>query len=152
MEQTKDSGVTDQSAAIGKYKTFMKSLVDQRPAGMRQMIAAALHRNRSFVTQILSPNYPETIPARHVVTIMETCRLSPEERRTFLDLYLQAHPDRINQLGDAADPANALRSMRVNVIAVDDSEVAAEIEIAVQKMALEISMAIARVSTLRPRR
>ena len=69
-------------------------MLEARPSGTRQRIAAALSRNRSFVTQITSPAYDTPIPARHVDLILEICHFSPAERQAFLAAYRRAHPSR----------------------------------------------------------
>ncbi|TIS73771.1 MAG: hypothetical protein E5W99_25385, partial [Mesorhizobium sp.] len=43
--------------AIRAYKTILSQVIDQRPSGMRQRLADALGKHRSFVTQISSPAY-----------------------------------------------------------------------------------------------
>ena len=41
-------------------------MLDNRPSGTRLKLAAALGKNRSFVTQITNPAYPVPIPAQHL--------------------------------------------------------------------------------------
>lgn len=79
---------------VAEYKTILKEILDNRPSGTRSRLAAALGKNRSFVTQITSPPYPVPIPAAHVESILEICHFSPEARRRFLDAYARAHPRR----------------------------------------------------------
>jgi hypothetical protein len=62
---------------------------------MRQRLAEALGKNRSFVSQISNPVYPTPIPAQHVESIFEICHFSPRERQQFLAAYNQAHPRRL---------------------------------------------------------
>jgi hypothetical protein len=74
---------------------------------MRAHIAAAIGKHKSFVSQLTNPIYPMPIPARHLPTIFDICRFSPEERRVFLKAYLQAHPERSEEergeVGSRAD-------------------------------------------------
>lgn len=78
--------------ALLSYKRLLYRILDQRPSGMRQRLAQALGKNRSFVTQISNPSYPTPIPARHLETIFEVCHFSPQERQLFLAAYTRAHP------------------------------------------------------------
>lgn len=140
-------GVDPQKAAVARYKEYLSGIVDLRPSGMRQMIAVALDKNRSFVTQMISADYPMGIPARHVPVIIEVCRFSDHERERFLKLYVAAHPDRTEEVREHHHPSNELRTIRINVPAVEDVALAAEIEIAVQKVALEIAAAMVRAAS-----
>jgi hypothetical protein len=63
--------------------------------GTRLKLAAALGKNRSFVTQITNPAYLVPIPAKHVAIIFEVCHLSGAERAAFLEAYGRAHPGRL---------------------------------------------------------
>ena len=80
--------------AVSRYKTILQHVIDNRPSGTRQRLAAALGKNRSFVSQIANPAYATPIPARHLETVFEICHFSPEDRRLFLDAYAAAHPRR----------------------------------------------------------
>jgi hypothetical protein len=80
--------------AVRGYKRVLQRVVDTRPSGTRQRLAAVLGKNRSFITQITNPAYATPIPARHVETIMEVCHFSPDDRAEFLNLYARAHPRR----------------------------------------------------------
>lgn len=82
------------SAGVAEYKTILQRVLESRPSGTRQRIAAALGKNRSFVTQIASPSYDTPIPARHVDLILEICHFSAAERSAFLAAYGRAHPTR----------------------------------------------------------
>jgi len=78
--------------ALIAYKRELQAVLDRRPSGMRQRLAEALGKHRSFVTQISNPLYPTPIPARHLQTIFEICHFSAEERQRFLHAYYRAHP------------------------------------------------------------
>lgn len=84
--------------AVAAYKAVLQRVLDNRPSGTRLKLAAALGKNRSFVTQITNPTYQVPIPARHVELIMEVCHLSTIERAQFLDAYATAHPARRNAM------------------------------------------------------
>src|SRR5579871_681091 len=81
--------------AVADYKALLKAVLENRPSGMRQRLAEALGKNRSFVSQIANPAYPAPIPARHVFLIFEICHFSAPERTAFLEAYRRAHPGRI---------------------------------------------------------
>ena len=77
---------------VAEYKAILQRVLESRPSGTRQRIAAALSKNRSFVTQITSPAYDTPIPAKHVERIVEICHFAPAEREAFLAAYRRAHP------------------------------------------------------------
>ena len=79
---------------VGAYKSILRDLIDLRPSGTRQRIAAALGKHKSFVSQITNPAYTVPVPAKHLTTIFELCHFSPDERRQFLEAYRLAHPGR----------------------------------------------------------
>ena len=77
---------------VADYKLILRRVLDNRPSGTRLKLAAALGKNRSFVTQITNPAYLVPIPAKHVAIIFEVCHLSGAERAAFLEAYGRAHP------------------------------------------------------------
>ena len=89
-ERPAEPGGTEE--AIRAYKALLSQVIDQRPSGMRQRLADALGKHRSFVTQICSPAYSTPIPARHLPAIFAVCHFSPAEREQFLAAYARAHP------------------------------------------------------------
>jgi len=80
---------------VAEYKLILRRVLDNRPSGTRLKLAAALGKNRSFVTQITNPAYLVPIPAKHVAIIFEVCHLSGAERAAFLEAYGRAHPGRL---------------------------------------------------------
>jgi len=80
---------------VAEYKAILRRVLDNRPSGTRLKLAAALGKNRSFVTQITNPAYLVPIPAKHVAIIFEICHLSGAERAAFLESYGRAHPGRL---------------------------------------------------------
>src|SRR4029079_9365252 len=81
--------------AIRAYKTILSQVIDQRPSGMRQRLADALGKHRSFVTQISSPAYSIPIPSKHLPSIFTVCHFSQVERDQFMAAYHQAHPGKV---------------------------------------------------------
>src|SRR6516164_830011 len=79
---------------VADYKTVLKAVLENRPSGMRQKLAEAIGKNRSFVSQISNPAYQVPIPARHVALVFEICHFSAQEREAFLRAYSRAHPGR----------------------------------------------------------
>ncbi|CAN7164133.1 hypothetical protein [Mesorhizobium sp. LjRoot246] len=92
VEKTPEPGSEE---AIRAYKTILSHVIDQRPSGMRQRLADALGKHRSFVTQISSPVYSIPIPSKHLPAIFSVCHFSPAERDQFLAAYHQAHPGKM---------------------------------------------------------
>jgi hypothetical protein len=82
----------DSAQMVALYKSVLQKVLDKRPSGTRQRVAAALGKNRSFVSQISNPAYSTPIPAAHVEQIMEICHFSPKEREAFIEAYALAHP------------------------------------------------------------
>lgn len=87
------------TVAVTSYKEILQAVLEKRPSGTRQRLATALGKNRSFVSQITNPAYGVPVPHRHLETIFDICRFSPEERRHFLAAYQLAHPHRLKLLG-----------------------------------------------------
>lgn len=81
--------------AVAAYKSVLATVIDKRPSGTRQRLAAALAKNRSFVSQITNPAYATPIPASHLQAIFEVCHFSALERQEFLRLYGLAHPKKM---------------------------------------------------------
>jgi hypothetical protein len=87
---------------VAAYKRVLQQALDNRPSGMRQRLAEALGKNRSFISQISNPVYPTPIPAQHVESIFEICHFSPRERQQFLAAYQRAHPRRLQSHSEHA--------------------------------------------------
>ena len=66
MAEPASTGETENSVAVARYKGVLQQVLEARPSGTRQRIAAALGKNRSFVSQIANPAYATPIPARHL--------------------------------------------------------------------------------------
>jgi hypothetical protein len=80
--------------AVAEYKRILAEVLDRRPSGTRQRLAAALGKNRSFISQICSEAYATPIPQGHLDAIFEICHFSHVERTRFLAAYSRAHPRR----------------------------------------------------------
>jgi DNA-binding transcriptional regulator YdaS (Cro superfamily) len=120
---------------VAEYKRLLRSFLNRRPSGTRTRLASALGTHKSFVSQITNPDYRVAIPAHHVPTIVQVCRLSPEERRAFLDAYRVAHPDPLTDPGpDLSEPDSGSSETRIVILvprfrsAARQAEVIAAIE------------------------
>lgn len=102
--------------AITAYKAILAAIIDNRPSGTRQRLAAALGKHRSFVTQITSPGYATPLPARHLATIFQVCHVSKAEQDRFLEAYQVAHPGKLPDLGNAG----GLRQLTLMVVDFGD--------------------------------
>lgn len=97
---------------VAAYKRVLQEVLDGRPSGMRQRLAEALGKNRSFISQISNSGYPTPIPVQHIEPIFEICHFSPRERERFLVAYRAAHPRRLQLLKEEHD---RLRQLTVTV-------------------------------------
>lgn len=114
---------------IAAYKTILKEYIDRRPSGMRQKLAAALGKHKSFISQITGPSYAMPIPVAHLQTIFEICHFSPAERKAFLAAYSAAHPARRKPLLSIAAPAriaHRILQLEIPLLADPDQQKAAE--------------------------
>ncbi|MFM8747774.1 MAG: hypothetical protein ACKOED_14085 [Aestuariivirga sp.] len=98
MAQTATAEKTPHEA-VAAYKRMLAGVLERRPSGTRQRLAAALAKNRSFVSQITNPAYATPIPANHLAQVFEVCHFSAAERQEFTRLYALAHPSK--RLADA---------------------------------------------------
>lgn len=125
---------------VAAYKALLRELVDRRPSGTRQKIAAAIGKHKSFVSQITNPGYPMPVPARHLGTIFDLCHFSPEERRQFMDAYERAHPGRDLPATDQGEDSTRIC---VSVPVLDNPQRQLELEQAIHSFAAQIG-ALAR--------
>lgn len=97
---------------VAAYKRVLQEVLDSRPSGMRQRLAEALGKNRSFISLISNPGYPTPIPVQHIEPIFDICHFAPRERERFLAAYRAAHPRRLQLLREEHD---RLRQLTVAV-------------------------------------
>lgn len=104
-----DSG-SQANDAITDYKALLRSYLDRRPSGTRQKLAEAFGTHKSFISQVINPNYRVPLPAQHIPALFKVCHLSPEEQRNFLDVYARAHPGQFAAIEELASfEENVLR-------------------------------------------
>ncbi|VAW17115.1 hypothetical protein MNBD_ALPHA09-1585 [hydrothermal vent metagenome] len=93
MTQTNDhTPAPDEDDPTGAYKTLLRQVIANRPSGVRNRLAQALGKNKSFISQITNPAYDTPIPAAHLEAIFEIVHFSTDERTRFDNLYARAHP------------------------------------------------------------
>ncbi len=111
-------GTVADATAVAAYKGVLQRVLDNRPSGTRHRLAAAMGKNRSFVSQITNPSYLVPIPATHLDALFEICHFSSDERREFLEAYSRAHPRRLRIVG--ADDGDHAQKLRTITLAVPD--------------------------------
>ncbi|MGF1561109.1 MAG: hypothetical protein ACFB3T_02890 [Geminicoccaceae bacterium] len=87
----------DHTPPVARYKALLRTYIDLRPSGLRGRLAEALGKHKSFISQITNPSYAVPIPAADLPTIFQICHLSREEQESFLELYAEAHPERLKR-------------------------------------------------------
>jgi hypothetical protein len=121
---------------VRHYKELLRRVLDRRPSGTRQRLAAALGINRSFVSQISSPTYKVAIPSHHIDTILEVCHFSPAERVEFLAAYDAAHPNQRQRSEDGV----GRRTIQVSVPNLGSARANRLVDEAIRGMARNISL------------
>jgi hypothetical protein len=122
---------------VAIYKRLLQQVLDSRPSGMRQRLAEALGKNRSFISQISNPIYATPIPPQHVERIFEICHFAPHEREQFLAAYHQAHP----RHHPNAARGKARRKLSISVPDLGDAQKNRELE----RLMVELAGKIARL-------
>ena len=89
------------------------------------------------MSQITNPAYSVPIPARHVTAILELCHFSAEERRAFLEAYVQAHPSRRQAL-KPAPRGGAPHVLHIPVPTFEDQELQREVEDLIRAFAARV--------------
>lgn len=139
---TTDSGETEPAAApssaVAAYKQILAQVLENRPSGTRQRLAAALAKNRSFVSQIASPAYPTPIPAQHLDVIFEVCLFSHHDRDAFLDAYAAAHPGRLQRHRQHHHKEHRLRPVTVYLPDLEDERKNQALDRLISEIALKI--------------
>ena len=136
------------SAAAAEYKRILAGVLDRRPSGTRQRLAAALGKNRSFVSQISNSSYATPVPASHLDVIFEICHFGSDERRRFLEAYGRAHPRR----SSLASERHALRAHTVHLPDLGDDSRNARLHALVADFVRRVSRLIDSGSTKGKRR
>jgi hypothetical protein len=116
----------ERAAAVARYKTLLRASIERRPSGLRNRLALALGKHRSFVSQITNPAYAVPIPAADLPIIVEVCHLSPAEQEQFLAAYGEAHPVRQRRLRPGRGPA--VHELRIALPRFRSADVAREVE------------------------
>lgn len=103
--------MSSRSEHVTNYKTILRSVIDTRPSGMSQRLSEALEKNRSFVSQISSPNYSIPVPYKHLDTIFRVCGFSSKQREAFLNEYYLAHPKYADSANKQTDTEQTERTI-----------------------------------------
>ncbi len=128
---------------VAIYKRLLQTYLDRRPSGLRLKIAAAIGKNRSFVSQITNPAYPIPVPARHLETIFRICHFSPEERQSFLAAYATAHPNPPKALRVVSDAAET-RRIEIELPHTGDANLDRELDETVRQFARQVAKLVDR--------
>jgi hypothetical protein len=123
------------ATVVAVYKRVLQEVLDRRPSGMRQRLAEALGKNRSFISQISNPTYLTPIPAQHVESILEICHFSPPERERFLAAYRRAHPQRLRALNHQ----ERVRRITLTLPDLEDDQKNRKLEAALAELAERIA-------------
>lgn len=121
-----DRQIQDSDDAVAAYKTELRALIDRRPSGTRQKLAAAFGTHKSFISQITNPAYRVPLPAQHIPALLRVCRFSEEEERGFLALYARAHPGQIGAVKELASMEEDV--LRIPLPPFADAETRLEVE------------------------
>ncbi len=82
--------------AVAAYKRILQRVLENRPSGTRQRLAAALEQEPQLHLADHEPGLCRADPgSAHLDTIFEICHFSPEEKKHFLEAYGRAHPRRL---------------------------------------------------------
>lgn len=128
--------MSGEDTSVTGYKTFLRDCLDRRPSGLRQKLAGALGKHKSFISQITSPAYSVPIPAGDLPTIFDVCHLSTEEQERFLRLYERAHPGRSERARHAMNRSNEM--LRIAMPAFRFQATQREVEAAILEAATRI--------------
>jgi len=95
--------------------------VNRQPRGMLARLAKRFGTNKSFVSQVLNPKLPTSLPARHLPALLEVCKFTPDEKNRFLDLYSIAHGLDLNEVESSVD--SRMFRMEIALPEFRDSEI-----------------------------
>lgn len=135
---------TGKEELVAAYKRVLQASLDRRPSGTRQRLAEALGKHKSFISQITNPAYAVPIPERHLAAIMDLCHFSSGERRSFLDAYAKAHPDRRQAVRPAKVRHAAPHVLHIPVPAFDDPQTQREAEELIRTFAARLVQLVQR--------
>ena len=135
----RDFDLFDDQMPIRRYKLLLQSLLQRRGRGIGQAIADATGTNRSFVSQMTSPAYDVPLPAQHVRTIIDAAGFSPDEEWMLLEAYVQAHPERANELLYRGRGPADTRRIEITVPVLASERAQRRLETAIERVATELA-------------
>lgn len=133
----------DAPTPTATYKTILQTVIANRPSGVRQRLAQALGKNKSFISQITNPAYDIPIPAAHLDQIFDICHFSAEERVRFLAAYGTAHPRRLH----AVRPKPRRRQHMLDLPDLGSVELNSELDALIDDFAEGLARLLARRDT-----
>lgn len=113
---------------IASYKQLLQDSINSRPSGLRQKLAKALGKHKSFISQITNPHYSIPIPVDHLDTIFVICRFSQDESERFLEMYVRAHPEHKNRINISKQHVTGFRALTIHVPILDDAVLQKQLE------------------------
>jgi hypothetical protein len=116
---TSPESAAPELSPLAEYKAILRAVIENRPSGTRQRLAAAIGKNRSFISQLISPAYATPVPVQHLETIFHLCHFAAPEREAFLAAYRAAHPGRL----EVVETARPMRWLMVELPDFGTSEV-----------------------------
>ena len=128
--------------ALRAYKILLRNIIDRRPSGTKQRIARALGTHKSFVSQVINPNYSVPLPVQHVSELIKVCHFTKEEEKEFLDAYALAHP---LYSSESEFPKKRTDSLTISIPWFDDPGVRRNVKGAIRNAAgsiLELAAAL----------
>ena len=129
----------DSQMPVRRYKLLLQGLLQRRRRGIGQAIADATGTNPSFVSQMTSPAYDVPLPVQHLRTIIDTAGFTSDEERTLIEAYLQAHPERADELLDRGHGRSDSRTIAITVPVLSSERAQRHLEAAIQRMATEFA-------------
>lgn len=138
-----DRQIQESDDAVAAYKAELRALIDRRPSGTRQKLAAAFGTHKSFISQITNPTYRVPLPAQHIPALLKVCRLSEEEERGFLALYARAHPGQIGAIRELASIEEDV--LKIPLPPFADAETRLEVEAMIREFAERVIALAKRV-------
>mgnify|MGYP000212270727 CR=1 FL=1 len=121
---------------LSEYKIMLRDLIERRPSGTRQRIAEAFGTHKSFISQIINPNYRVPLPAQHIPALFDVCHFSAEEQEAFLKVYARAHPNQAAAIEELAGIERDVVHIKLPEFA--DPMIRREVEAAIRASAEQI--------------
>ncbi len=143
--------LSNEMTPVRRYKLLLQHFLERRGSGTQQIIADAIGKHPSFVSQMVSPAYDMPVPSRYVRAIAEHAGFTQTERDAFLDAYLHAHRDRTSDvLGLSVDSGETQRRqwvLEINLPALSSLAAQRLLEGAIISMAQNMAAIALQIET-----